>query len=45
METVVFMFILKALLLHFDAASLSLVSLALALPINAISPPSEWGTV
>ncbi len=43
METVVFMTILKALLLHFDATSLSLVSLALASPINAISPPVKGG--
>jgi hypothetical protein len=43
METVVFIIILKALLLHFDVASLSLVSLALASPINAISPPVKGG--
>jgi len=44
METVVFMTILKALLLHFDVTSLYLVSFALASPINAILP-SEGGTV
>jgi hypothetical protein len=43
METVVFMIILKALLLHFDATSLSLVSLALASPVNAISSTVKGG--
>jgi hypothetical protein len=43
METVVFMIILKALLLHFDATSLSLVSFALASPVNAISSTVKGG--
>ena len=43
METAVVMTILKALLLHFDVTSLSMVSLALVSPINAISPPVKGG--